>query len=121
MGIFTNKRERFTLPLIKALELENRISCVISGDTTANSKPHPEPLLTACDIAQVRPEHCIYIGDAAHDIQAGKSAGMKTLAATYGYLKPHDDPSDWGADALMQTPAEITYWIQECQTAPQPY
>ncbi len=120
-GIVTNKRERFTLPLIKALELENRISCVISGDTTANSKPHPEPLLTACDIAQVRPEHCIYIGDAAHDIQAGKSAGMKTLAATYGYLKPHDNPSDWGADALMQTPAEITYWIQQCQTAPQPY
>ncbi len=119
-GIVTNKRERFTLPLIKTLGLQDRISCVISGDTTAHSKPHPEPLLTACEMAEVRPEHCVYIGDAAHDIQAGKSAGMRTLAAAYGYLKPNDDPVSWGADALMQSPSEIIYWIQQCQTHPQP-
>jgi phosphoglycolate phosphatase len=110
-GIVTNKRERFTQPLVSAFKLTTRAACIISGDTTANSKPHPEPMLTACAQAKVKPEECVYIGDALHDIDAGKNANMKTLAATYGYLKPDDKPSEWGADALIESPAQITEWI----------
>lgn len=110
-GIVTNKRERFTNPLVSAFKLTHRAACIISGDTTANSKPHPEPMLTACAQAKVKPEECIYIGDALHDIEAGKNANMKTLAATYGYLKPDDKPSEWGADALIDSPEQLTEWI----------
>jgi phosphoglycolate phosphatase len=110
-GIVTNKRERFTTPLVAALNLTNRAACIISGDTTANSKPHPEPMLTACKQADVKPEECVYIGDAIHDIDAGKNANMKTLAATYGYLKPDDNPKEWGADALIESPEQLTSWI----------
>jgi len=110
-GIVTNKRERFTKPLIDAFKLNHRASCVISGDTTANSKPHPEPMLTACKQAKVKPEECVYIGDALHDIQAGKNSKMKTLAAIYGYLKPDDIPSNWEADALIESPEQLTSWI----------
>jgi len=110
-GIVTNKRERFTNPLVDALGLKQRVACIISGDTTANSKPHPEPMLTACAQANVKPEECVYIGDALHDITAGKSANMKTLAAVYGYLKPDDIPSNWGADALIESPQQLTSWI----------
>lgn len=110
-GIVTNKRERFTLPLINALKLNERAACVISGDTTANTKPHPEPLFTACSLAAVKPEECVYIGDAAHDIDAGNNANMKTLAAVYGYLKPDDTPDTWGADALIESPKQLTSWI----------
>jgi phosphoglycolate phosphatase len=92
-GVVTNKRERFTLPLMEALNLHRRAACIISGDTTANSKPHPEPMFAACQQAQVAPEQCVYIGDAQHDITAGRAAGMKTLAALYGYLKPDDSPA----------------------------
>ena len=110
-GIVTNKRERFTNPLVSAFKLTERAACIISGDTPANSKPHPEPMLTACAQAGVKPEDCVYVGDALHDIDAGKNANMKTLAAIYGYLKPDDIPSDWGADALIESPAELTAWI----------
>lgn len=110
-GIVTNKKERFTLPLIDAFKLKNRAACVISGDTTANSKPHPEPMLTACEQANVKPEECVYIGDALHDIEAGKNTKMKTLAAVYGYLKPDDIPSHWQADALIESPEQLTSWI----------
>ncbi len=110
-GIVTNKRERFTLPLVKALNLTERAACIISGDTTANTKPHPEPLFTACSLANVKPEECVYIGDALHDIDAGKNANMKTLAAVYGYLKPDDTPDTWGADALIESPEQLTSWI----------
>ena len=111
-GVVTNKRERFTLPLMEALNLSARAACVISGDTTANSKPHPEPMLAACKQAAVRPENCVYIGDACHDIAAGKNANMKTLAAIYGYLKDGDQPENWGADALIEHPDQLQEWIQ---------
>lgn len=111
-GVVTNKRERFTLPLIDALDLKTRAACVISGDTTANSKPHPEPMLAACKQANVKPENCVYIGDAAHDIAAGKNANMKTLAAIYGYLKDGDQPENWGADDLIEHPRQLQQWIQ---------
>ncbi len=111
-GVVTNKLERFTLPLMAALNLTKRAACIVSGDTTANSKPHPEPMLTACRQAHVKPENCVYIGDAIHDITAGKNANMKTLAALYGYLKSDDQPSTWGADGLIASPEQITTWIK---------
>jgi phosphoglycolate phosphatase len=110
-GVVTNKRKRFTNPLMDALKLTSRAACIISGDSTPNSKPHPEPMLTACKQAGVEPTRCIYIGDSAHDIEAGKKVGMKTMAAAYGYLKFDDDPQTWHADALIHSPAEILPWI----------
>lgn len=111
-GVVTNKRERFTNPLMEALNMVDRSACIISGDTTANPKPHPEPMLAACKQAGVNPKECVYIGDASHDISAGKSAQMKTLAAIYGYLKPDDKPESWGADALIASPVQILDWIE---------
>ncbi|MGZ5011875.1 MAG: HAD family hydrolase [Methylobacter sp.] len=110
-GVVTNKRERFTNPLMDALKLTERAACIVSGDTTANPKPHPEPMLLACKQADVNPQECVYIGDAQHDITAGKSVQMKTLAALYGYIKPGDTPETWGADALIESPDEISTWI----------
>jgi 2-phosphoglycolate phosphatase len=110
-GVVTNKRERFTNPLMDALKLTDRASCIVSGDTTRNSKPHPEPMLAACKQADVNPQECVYIGDALHDITAGKNAQMKTLAAVYGYINPGDTPETWGADALIESPEQISTWI----------
>jgi phosphoglycolate phosphatase len=112
-GIVTNKRERFTLPLIHALELQNRAACVISGDTTPNPKPHPAPLFEACKRANVLASECVYIGDAAHDILAGKNAEMHTLAATYGYLQTNDNPENWGANALIHSPQHLLTWLED--------
>lgn len=111
-GVITNKQKRFTDPLMTALNLTERAACIISGDSTGNSKPHPEPMLAGCKQADVKPEQCVYIGDASHDIAAGKNVGMKTLAALYGYLKPEDTPHAWGADALIEHPEQIEAWIK---------
>ncbi len=111
-GVVTNKRERFTNPLMAALKLTDRAACIISGDTTANPKPHVEPMLAACKKAGVNPQECVYIGDAPHDITAGKNAQMKTLAALYGYINPGDMPETWGADALIESPEQLAIWIR---------
>ena len=106
-GIVTNKPRRFTQPLVESMGLLARAACVVSGDDAAKPKPSPETLFFACKEAQVKPEHCIYIGDAARDIEAGKAAGMKTAVALFGYIDKSDKPQEWGADALIKTPQEI--------------
>ena len=112
-GIVTNKPSWLTEPLIEALELKNRASCIVSGDTCNNRKPHPEPLLYGCQLAGSNAEQCLYVGDAERDIEAGRRAGLYTIVALFGYIGERDNPHDWKADALLNTPADIFNWITE--------
>lgn len=111
-GIVTNKPAFLTDPLVAQLGLSRRAACVVSGDTTANSKPHPEPMLHACAAAGSRPHECLYVGDAERDVRAGRAANMKTLAARFGYIRPDDRPEDWGADAVIDAPMDIVNWLE---------
>jgi phosphoglycolate phosphatase len=90
-----------------ALGLKARAACIISGDTLPERKPHPMPLLHAAKLLSKEPRHCVYVGDAQRDIQAGRSAGMRTLVAAFGYLADDDNPADWLADAVVRHPAEL--------------
>ena len=54
-GIVTNKHHRYTEPLMAALDPGARAACIVSGDTTANAKPHPQPLLHACRLLEIAP------------------------------------------------------------------
>lgn len=110
-GIVTNKPAFLTEPLIDELGLRQDAACVVSGDSTANRKPHPEPLLHACKLAGSKPAECLYVGDAERDITAGNAAGMKTLVALFGYIDAHEDPKSWGASGLIQEPQEILNWL----------
>ncbi len=106
-GIVTNKPRRFTQGLIESMGLHQRAACVVSGDDAPQPKPSPATLLLACSQVGVRPEQCIYVGDAERDIQAGKSAGMKTAVALFGYIDVTDKPEEWGADALIDVPNDL--------------
>lgn len=110
-GIVTNKAARFTVPLVAALGLSTRAACVISGDTTPHSKPHPAPLLFAADSIRMAPAACLYIGDDLRDVQAARAAGMPVIAAGFGYLGEAGDPATWGADAVISQPAEILNFL----------
>jgi phosphoglycolate phosphatase len=110
-GIVTNKPARFTLNTLHALDLSRRSGCIICGDTLTNRKPHPEPILHACNILQRSPATTLYIGDAATDVIASKAAGTKSLVALYGYIGAEDDPYDWKADGYIKNPAEIIDWL----------
>jgi 2-phosphoglycolate phosphatase len=103
-GIVTNKPHAMTVPLLKTLAIDGRPACVISGDRLAQRKPHPAPLLLAAKELALDAASCVYIGDAPRDIEAGRAAGMATIAAAYGYIPMHDDPSGWGADVVVHRP-----------------
>ena len=110
-GIVTNKPAFLTEPLLEQLNLAHRAGCIVSADTTPFSKPHPAPMLHACELIQLAPEHCLYIGDAQRDIEAGKNANMQTVAALYGYLSEQDDPDSWLADSIIRHPHDILKWL----------
>lgn len=105
-GIVTNKAERFALPLLLQLGYSKRAACIVGGDTTPHMKPHPAPLLTAAKMIDCVPEQCMYVGDDERDIQAGRAAGMQTIAVRFGYLNG-SNPDAWGADHIVDSPAEI--------------
>jgi len=110
-GIVTNKPAFLTEPLVKQLAPAHPPCCIVSGDTCANRKPHPEPMLLACKLARGNPEQCVYVGDAERDVRAGKDAGMHTLVALYGYIGENETPMQWGANGMIDAPGEILDWL----------
>jgi len=111
-GIVTKKAARFTQPVVEGLRLHTRAAVVISGDTTAHSKPHPEPLLEAARRVGVAASNCAYVGDDHRDVLAGRAAGMTTLAAAWGYLGQGEPIDAWGAHAVLADPAALLQWLQ---------
>jgi phosphoglycolate phosphatase len=110
-GVVTNKPGWLTEPLLEALELKSRAATIVSGDTLSERKPHPAPMLLACEQAGSDAAHCLYIGDAERDIEAGRNAGMRTLVALFGYIGEQDQPAHWQADGMVEHALGILDWL----------
>jgi 2-phosphoglycolate phosphatase len=116
-GVVTNKSMRFTAPLTRCMPLFATAGAVVGGDTTAHAKPHPAPLLEAARQLGLEPAGCIYVGDDERDVQAGRAAGMPTVAATYGYLGSNAEVLHWGADALIAEPLALLALLHSAERA----
>lgn len=110
-GVVTNKPAFLTDPLMQQLQLADKAACIVSGDTTAYSKPHPAPIQHACELLSVSPADCVYIGDARRDIEAAKNANMRAVIARYGYIEHDENLDDWQADCVINHPLEILQWM----------
>lgn len=106
-AIVTNKAARFSEPLVRALGLHLHARTLVSGDTTPHAKPHPAPLLEAARRIGVAAAECIYVGDDHRDVQAGRAAGMATVAVAWGYLGQGEAIENWGADHVIQWPHQL--------------
>ena len=112
-GIVTNKPAFLTEPLLEQLALRERAGAIVSGDTLAERKPHPAPLLYAARQLGVAPVSSVYVGDAERDVLAARAAGMRALVACFGYIGPEESPRAWPADAWVDSPLEIYEWLQQ--------
>ena len=112
-GIVTNKVTYLTKPIVAALGLEQSCVVLVCGDTTAHAKPHPLPLLHAASAAGFETTRCIYVGDDLRDIQAARAAGMRSIAAAYGYCGPDHPVATWKADRDAASPEAVWPAIQE--------
>lgn len=113
-GIVTSKFFWLAQQLLDHLQLEFQPDCLIGRETLPFQKPHPLPLDYACRILGVSPAHCIYVGDAASDIVAAKSANMRSIAAAYGYLSATESVENWGADHIIYRPEALATYLRAC-------
>lgn len=111
-GIVTNKPARFASPLIQALGLAERCASLICPDHVAQRKPDPEPLFLACQQIGADPARAIYVGDHERDIEAGRNAGMKTIAVRYGYIEAPEAVDLWQADIVANTVTDLAKLLQ---------
>ena len=112
-GIVTNKPGWLTDPLLAEVKLDRRARAIVSGDTLAERKPHPLPLLHAAQTMGVAPGECVYVGDAERDMQAAQAAGMYAVVAGYGYLGDDDKADAWFSHGWLDTPLELLAWLDK--------
>lgn len=106
-GVATNKPLRYAEPIMQQLGLAHRSAVLVCPDHVSKSKPDPEMILLACAKIGVEPAATLFVGDDERDIEAGRAAGCKTAAVTYGYIHPQDNPRNWGADVVVDHPLEL--------------
>ncbi|MDY0248824.1 MAG: HAD-IA family hydrolase [Pseudomonas sp.] len=111
-GVATNKPLRFAQPIMDTLNLSSRSAVLLCPEHVEHSKPAPDMLLAACQQLQLDPREVIYVGDDQRDIDAGRAANMRTVAVRYGYIAPGDNPSNWGADAVIDNIAELEILLE---------
>lgn len=119
-GIVTNKPRYLAEILLEKLNLTERCAVLVCPDDVKNTKPDPEPMFLAVQKINEKfnlhltPENCVYVGDHIRDIQAGRSANMRTILAGYGYIPPEDkdDLYGWGADVVIHSIADLADVIQ---------
>ena len=111
-GIVTNKPVRFAEPLVLALGLAQRCATLICPDHVSERKPHPEPLFLACQRIGAAPEQAVYVGDHERDIEAGRNAGMRTIAVRYGYIEQPHTVDLWQADIIADTVSDLAKLLQ---------
>jgi hypothetical protein len=103
--VITNKAAAFTEPLLLATELAPWFGFAVSGDSLPEKKPHPMPLLHACERMGTRPAENLHIGDSRHDAAAARAAGCPVFIVPYGYNEG-DDVQGIDCDAIVASLAE---------------
>lgn len=106
-GIVTNKPFYLAEPLVEKLGWSARSAILLGGDSLPRKKPAPDQLLHASAVLGVSPQQVVYVGDDERDIQAANAAGMRSIAALWGYRLDDDDPHRWLADGLAETPLDL--------------
>ncbi len=103
-AVVTNKPERFARRILEHLDL--RVDTVVGGDTLPERKPSPAPLLEALRRLGVAPGDAAMLGDGVQDLRAGKAAGVRTIAALWGFRSEAELRAE-GADEYRLTPSGL--------------
>lgn len=111
-GVVTNKPYHYAEQLISMYGLDKQCAVLVCPDHVKNRKPAPDSLLLAAQKLSLGSDEIVYVGDHKRDIDAGKAAGMPTVAVGYGYLLGDDNPRRWGADHFAQTDTDLSELLE---------
>jgi phosphoglycolate phosphatase len=101
--VFSNKRENLVVRILVHFQLLPYFEAVVGGDSGGGRKPSPNPILHILSKAHARPEEALMVGDCIYDVDAGRAAGVRTVAVTYGYgVVGFAEKADFVIDAMPQ-------------------
>ena len=106
-GIVSNKPHYLCVGVVKAMGWSERCALLLGGDSLPRRKPDPDQLLHACAALGIDAARAVYVGDDERDIVAANKAGMKSVAALWGYRLDTEDPHSWQADAAVEMPFDL--------------
>lgn len=111
-GIVTNKPAWLARPIVTHLPELTAGQVLICADEIGHSKPHPKPITRALESMQIKADETLYLGDAESDILAAHAAGTASAIALWGYLHDHDQPEQWQAHHIFNSPLELLALLQ---------
>lgn len=85
MACVTNKPEHLARGILDVLQLATYFKMVVGGDSLAERKPHPLPLLHCVEQEGVSVAETLMIGDSSNDVEAARRAGIDCIVVSYGY------------------------------------
>jgi phosphoglycolate phosphatase-like HAD superfamily hydrolase len=106
-GVVTNKPWRYTESAMVQLGLMDAAATVICPDHVKHAKPDPESILLACAEISTAPKDCLYVGDHVRDIDAGRAAGTRNIAAAWGYIEASENIHNWQADWIVDQSEQL--------------
>jgi pyrophosphatase PpaX len=106
VGVVTSKSREFAQRGLRLCALWEFLDVFVSMDDTSVHKPNPEPLIFALEKLRIAPEYAVYVGDSRHDLQAGRAAGMRTIAALWGPV-PRSELELENPTVLASCPGEL--------------
>lgn len=106
-GVVTNKPWRYTESAMVQLGLMDAAATVICPDHVKHAKPDPESILLACAEIATAPQDCLYVGDHVRDIDAGRAAGTRNIAAAWGYIEASENIHNWQADWIVDQSQQL--------------
>lgn len=111
VGIVTNKHSKYVNKITEGLSLNEKLSCIITGDMVLNAKPAIDGLIKAAEDIKCNVEEIIYVGDDERDIIAGRNAGMNTIAADFGFISSSINIKSWNADLIINDALDIKKYV----------
>ncbi|HBG91984.1 MAG: hypothetical protein A2X54_09750 [Nitrospirae bacterium GWF2_44_13] len=108
-AVISNKRESLSKKLLDQLGLMKFFDIVLGGDSASGKKPSPAPVKKVLETLGIEPHRAVIVGDSDLDIQAGKGAGVTTVAVTYGF---RDKKSLKDADFILDSMDELLTLIE---------
>lgn len=116
LACVTNKPREFTVDLLQRVGLDD-FDAVVTGDDTVEKKPHPAPMLRACDLLGVRPNEAAMVGDSENDVISARAAGCRVIVVETGYNEGRP-VSELDADAIVPALLDAARLIQPIHASP---
>jgi phosphoglycolate phosphatase len=111
-AVVSNKVESLSVRVLRETGLLDYFDYVAGGDTVAEKKPSPVPIIDVLSRFHVGHREALMVGDSIYDMEAGRAAGLRTVAALYGFGSPDFSK---GADFRITSIAELPEMVRRAE------